>query len=133
MIEHKGGWIMSSPHVESLRKKLNRRTYARITKAANTTRTLRTYGVALQSKRTCLTIKCKHKKLSNDCKAIGLFKKTTCLCGGHITGAPMPAQIRGSQISPSLNHMSVASIIIPPACEKQRKARDFDCRKQYFT
>ena len=56
-----------------------------------------------------------------DCKAIGLFeKKTSCLCGGHITGAPNASSNQGPN-SPSLNHMSMASILIPPACNHSEK------------
>ena len=67
-----------------------RRTHARITKQ-QTLLALRTYGVALQSKRTFSTNTNANtnmivKRLQSNRT---VQKKTSCLCGGHITGAPI--------------------------------------------
>ena len=48
-------------------------------------------------------------------------QRQTCLRGGHITGAPVASSNQGQPFPPSLNHMSMASIIIPPACENSEK------------
>ncbi len=124
------------PHTKHSLQKQRLRTHARVTKSSkHYSHSYVHTGCIAKQANFFNKHKCKHK---SDCQMIA--KQSDCSKKDNVSfveatslGHHLPAQIRGSQISPSLNHMSVASIIIPPACEKQRKARDFVRRKKIFT
>ncbi len=75
-----------------------------------------------------LTIKCKHKIIVKDCKAIGLFKDIVSLWRPH--NWDTNCQLRsGAAIPISESHITMASKPIPPHMREQRNSAKFSTEK----